>query len=236
MSYRCRYADVLDVEARSMGGGGQRARLTPRLAWMFAAIFLCAILPARVAVALYWIGWAGVAAVLALFLLPLLYTIPRGRVLWARHRNWLLAAQAGLTYLPFVVFGQRWVLGLSGLLGGLLLLLLAAPASWILFGAILAVEAVLRIGVFGNVQIPGESMTSWVFTVWATTSRSSSSSSTATSVSRRMRMSSATRTLTTCPSTYDDATDPDGTGAFLLPREGLIGGGVGGGLTAFGRG
>jgi two-component system sensor histidine kinase DesK len=131
---------------------------------MFASAFLCLVLPARLATAAYWTGTAGVAVAAAQFVLPLLYTVPRGRVVWAHHRGWLLAAQAGLTYLPFVMFGQDWVVGLAGLLGGLLLLTVGAPASWVLCGAVLAVEGVLRIGV---IPVPGASwsLNAWAFTV-----------------------------------------------------------------------
>jgi two-component system sensor histidine kinase DesK len=126
-----------------------------RVAWAFAAAFLGLVLPVRLSNAAYWTGPAGVAVTMALFVLPLLFTVPRGRVVWVRHRDWLLAAQAVLTYLPFVIFGQEWIVGLSGLLAGLLLLTLGAPASWILFGAVLAVEGVLRIAVL---PLPGASL------------------------------------------------------------------------------
>lgn len=128
-----------------MSGAGRRGALAPRFAWAFAAAFLCLTLPTRLAFAAYWEGLAGVAVATALFALPLLYTIPRTRTVWTRHRGWLLAAQAVLTYLPFAVFGPDWVVAMSGLLGGLLLLTVGAPASWALFAAVLAVEAVLRI-------------------------------------------------------------------------------------------
>jgi hypothetical protein len=50
-------------------------------------------------------GWLGEApTVAALFVLPLLYVFPATRPLWLRHRYLLLAAQAALTYLPFIWF------------------------------------------------------------------------------------------------------------------------------------
>jgi hypothetical protein len=48
-----------------------------------------------------------------LFALPLMYTVPRGRAVWARHPWWLLGTQAVLTYLPFLMFGRTWAVGLS---------------------------------------------------------------------------------------------------------------------------
>jgi two-component system sensor histidine kinase DesK len=147
-----------------MSDEGQRGGPAPRFAWAFAAAFLCLVLPARSAIAAQWAGPAGVAATGALFVLPLLYAVPRGRLLWTRHRGWLLAAQAVLTYLPFVIFGPDWVVGLSGLLAGLLLLTLAAPASWVLFAAVLAVEGVLRVVVLPPPGAP-LALTAWAFIV-----------------------------------------------------------------------
>ncbi len=140
-----------------MGDVSRQGELTPTVAWLFAAAFLCLVLPARAAVAVYGAGPVGVVAAMTLFVLPLSYTVPPGRALWARRRNPLLVVQAVLTYVPFVVFGQDWVVGLSGLLGGLLLLTVGAPASWVLFGAVLLLEGILRAD------------GSWSLTIWALT-------------------------------------------------------------------
>ncbi|MFD0662794.1 hypothetical protein [Thermocatellispora tengchongensis] len=129
-----------------MSGAARQGDPAPGPAWMFAVAFLCLVLPARSAIAAYGAGPAGMAVVLALFVLPLLYAVPPGRAVWARHRVPLLVVQAVLTYVPFLVFGQDWVVGLSGLLGGLLLLTVKAPASWVLFGAVLLLEGALRVG------------------------------------------------------------------------------------------
>jgi two-component system, NarL family, sensor histidine kinase DesK len=134
--------------------------------WAFPAIFLCLILPGRAGVAVdIGLGAAGVATTVVLFALPLLYTLPRGRVWWDRHRGWLLATQAVLTYTPFLVFGQKWAVGLAGLLGGLLLLTLPTRVSWPLFAGILAVEGVLRIGVLGIYPGAEAYFYTWVFVV-----------------------------------------------------------------------
>ncbi|NUS04744.1 MAG: hypothetical protein HOV97_19550, partial [Nonomuraea sp.] len=152
---------AVPVSARVAAWPARRNDLAPRFAWTFAVAFLCLVLPARSAVAVYGAGPVGVGVAVALFVLPLLYAVPRGRVVWARHRNGLLVAQTVLTFLPFVVFGQDWIVGLSGLLGGLLLLTVRAPASWILFAAVLVAEGVLRVGVL---PLPRDS---WSLTVWA---------------------------------------------------------------------
>jgi signal transduction histidine kinase len=127
-----------------MNPGEQPAATTPRRFWAFATAFLCLAMPAGAAIAADWAGPAAGIVAAAAFVLPLLYTVPRGRGLWARHRTGLLTVQALLIYLPFAVFGGDWVVGMPGLLGGLLLLTVAAPTSWLLAGAALAVEGVLR--------------------------------------------------------------------------------------------
>jgi two-component system sensor histidine kinase DesK len=48
----------------------------------------------------------------------------------ARHRRWTLPAQVALVYLPFPVYHQAW-LGMPGFLGASALLLLPAPARWL---------------------------------------------------------------------------------------------------------
>jgi two-component system sensor histidine kinase DesK len=144
-----------------------RAAWPSRLAWAVPAVFLGTLLPARAAVAVSYggTGLAGVAWSVVLFALPLLYTVPRGRDLWNRHPAALLTVQAVLTYLPFLVFGHRWVGGLAGLLAGLLLLTAPARVSFLLCGAVLAVEGVLRIGILGLYPGTDLSYVAWVFIV-----------------------------------------------------------------------
>ena len=149
--------------ARDRGG---RGALAPRLAWAVPAAFLCLLVPARAGAAVgLGNGAAGAAMAVALFALPLLYTIPRGRAVWDRHLALLLTTQAVLTYLPFILFGQSWAVGLSGLLGGLMLLTLPPRVGWVLFLAVVAAEGVLRIGVLGVYPEGGAQFVSAVFVV-----------------------------------------------------------------------
>ncbi|GIJ56749.1 sensor histidine kinase [Virgisporangium aurantiacum] len=149
-----------------MADVGTRPELTPDRAWAIPTAFLCLLLPARAGVAVgYGNGATGVCATVALFALPLMYTVPRGRVIWERHPWWLLSAQAVLTYAPFAVWGRTWVVGLSGLLAGLVLLTVRTPLSWWLFVTIVAVEGVLRIGVFDLYPASELQYYSWVFVV-----------------------------------------------------------------------
>jgi two-component system sensor histidine kinase DesK len=98
-----------------------------------------------------------------LFVLPLLYAVPRGRAIWARHRGGLLVTQAVLTFVPFAIFGRHWSALFSGLLGGLVLLAMKAPVSWILAAVAVAVEGALRIAL----PVSGQplALTAWTFTV-----------------------------------------------------------------------
>src|SRR2546430_1050631 len=120
----------------------ERAAPAHRLVLLLPVAFLGLTLLTRFGNAVYWSGLGGGAVLVALFALPLLYTAPLGRALWSRHRGWLLAVQAILTYAPLVVFGQHWINAAAGLLAGLLLLTVAAPKSWLLFGAVVMVEAI----------------------------------------------------------------------------------------------
>jgi two-component system, NarL family, sensor histidine kinase DesK len=115
--------------------------------------YLCLLLVAKTADALTSGGPGQVPFVVALFVLPLLYVVPATRRWWTAHRFWLLGAQAVLTYLPVAVFGTRWVLGLAGLLAGLVLLTVAAPPSWLVFGGLVAAEVAIRAGLVG--PLPG---------------------------------------------------------------------------------
>jgi two-component system, NarL family, sensor histidine kinase DesK len=110
---------------------------------------LCLLLLAKTADGVASGTLGQVPFVAPLFVLPLLYVLPATRRWWTAHRWWLLAAQAVLTYVPFSVFGSNWVAGPSGLLAGLVLLTVAAPASWLVACTLVAVEVGVRAGLVG---------------------------------------------------------------------------------------
>jgi hypothetical protein len=50
----------------------------------------------------------------ALFVLPLLYAVPLTRPVVWRYRLLAVAVQGVLTWVPFVVFGGAWQVGIGG--------------------------------------------------------------------------------------------------------------------------
>jgi two-component system sensor histidine kinase DesK len=131
----------------SAGTTAEGAAAVRRASAVVVAV-LCLLLAAKTADAVSS-GPGRVPFVVALFVLPLLYVVPATRHWWTARTWWLLVAQAVLTYVPFAMFGNGWVAGMSGLLAGLVLLTVAAPASWLLFGALTAAEGVLWTAVGG---------------------------------------------------------------------------------------
>ena len=95
-------------------------------------------------------GLGEVPTVAALFVLPLLYVFPATRPRWLRHRYLLLAAQAALTYLPFIWFGADWAR--PGWLAGLVLLTVPWPASWFVAALLAAIEAAIWAGAVGELS------------------------------------------------------------------------------------
>ena len=91
----------------------------------------------------------------ALFVLPVLYTIPGTRPLLSRHRWTALAVQAALTWVPLAVFGSNWQLGIDGLLAGLILLVVPGRVSWLVAGGLLVAEVIVRVIVAGVPVSPG---------------------------------------------------------------------------------
>ncbi len=129
--------------------------------------FLGTLLLARCADAAVHHTFGYLPFVAALFVLPVWYVSGVARHAWTRWRWWLLAGQALLTYVPFVLFGNGWVAGLSGLLGGLVLVLIPAPRSWLLLGGLLALEATLWVEVVGVPYRPAINAGVWVVVAFA---------------------------------------------------------------------
>jgi len=115
----------------------------------FPVAVLCLLLVTRVSDVLSSGQSSQVPFTVALFVVPLLYAVPGTRPLLSRHRWLALLVQGVLTWVPFAVFGGAWQVGIGGLLAGLVLLMLAAPLSWLLAGGLLAAEAVVRVTVTG---------------------------------------------------------------------------------------
>ena len=116
---------------------------------MFPAAVLVLLLTARVSFVLA-LGQGGqVPFTVALFVLPLLYAVPGTRSVLSRHPWLVLAAQGVLSWVPFAVFGSAWQAGISGLLAGLVLLLLPGRLSWLLAGMLLSAEIAIRAGLTG---------------------------------------------------------------------------------------
>jgi two-component system sensor histidine kinase DesK len=87
--------------------------------------------------------------VVVCFVLPAWYAVGWRPVAWERVPLLLLAIQAILTFVPLAVFGQHWVGGVDGLLGGLALAVLPRRVSWWVFAALASIElgAWLAVGV-----------------------------------------------------------------------------------------
>ncbi len=85
--------------------------------------------------------------VIALFLLPAWYGSGVARPVWQRYRWWLLGAQALTLVLVYTTFRSDAPSGLSYLLGGLVLLAVRTPWSWLLYAAVGLAELGFRLRV-----------------------------------------------------------------------------------------
>jgi two-component system sensor histidine kinase DesK len=157
---RARGAGVLTrLEAALMQLGGDARRR----AAILAATVLCLLMTVRLSNVLLASEPAQVPFTVALFVLPVLCAFPASRGRLARRRWLALTVQAALTWVPFALFGGTWQQGIDGLLAGLVLLLVAAPVSWLVAGGALAAEVTLRAAVTGLPE-PG-----WYGVVWVVT-------------------------------------------------------------------
>lgn len=150
----------------SGAGGAAEGAAALRRAFGLVVSVLCLFLVAKTADGAAGRDLGQVPFAAALFVLPLLYALPATRRWWAARRWWLLAAQTVLTYVPFALFGSSWVAGLSGLLAGLVLLTVTAPASWLVAGALAAGEVAIRAGLVGLPVDAGKWPVVWVVTAY----------------------------------------------------------------------
>ncbi|MCX4820523.1 histidine kinase [Streptomyces sp. NBC_01142] len=79
----------------------------------------------------------GGSALVAIFVVQVIRSVPRSTRLRRRHTYWILAVQALLTYVPVLLLGPIWV-GLPGFLSGTLLLSFRPPWSWLTAGLVLS--------------------------------------------------------------------------------------------------
>lgn len=100
-------------------------------------------------------GVGQVSWVVAMFVLPSMYTMPSLRRRINRHRRAVLTAQAALTWVPFALFGGSWNIGLGGLLAALTLLTVRSRVSWLVAGLLLGADIVMRVAVAGTSPWPG---------------------------------------------------------------------------------
>jgi two-component system, NarL family, sensor histidine kinase DesK len=138
-----------------------------RRASVLAATVLCLLLFSHVVLAadpVFGGEAAQVPFVVALFAVPLLFAFPGPRVVLARYRWPVLAAQGVLTWAPFAVFGGRWQVGVGGLLAGLVALTVPGLASWLAAGALLAADVAVRAGIVGS---PAGLAPAWLGVLWA---------------------------------------------------------------------
>jgi two-component system, NarL family, sensor histidine kinase DesK len=135
-----------------------------RRATAFAVAVLCLGLGARLSDVLTSGAVGQVPFTVALFVLPLLYAFRGTRRRLDRYRWPVLAVQAGLTWVPFALFGAAWQEGIGGLLAGLVLLMVPGRRAWLLAGGLLAAEVAGR--AFGT-GLPLHQ--AWMGISWVTT-------------------------------------------------------------------
>jgi two-component system, NarL family, sensor histidine kinase DesK len=144
--------------------GGSTAGGSSRRATGYAVAVLCLLLAGRLADVVSSGETGQVPFTVALFVLPVLYAFRGTRPLLDRYRWPVLAVQAVLTWVPFVIFGARWQEGIGGLLAGLVLLMVPGRVSWLLAGGLLAAEVTGR--AFGTgLPLPQ----AWMGTLWVVT-------------------------------------------------------------------
>jgi two-component system, NarL family, sensor histidine kinase DesK len=116
--------------------------LAPKLAMgVVVAVFVSISLIGFVHVLFLPVGVGGIvlsfACIVALLLLQLLWYAGEPSRFRSPIGYGILAAQAGLAYLPILIFGQAWA-GMPGFLAGSVLLALRPVVAWPIFGVIVA--------------------------------------------------------------------------------------------------
>jgi two-component system, NarL family, sensor histidine kinase DesK len=157
----------MTTSSRAAGADGLPGDPAIRRATTLVAIVLCLLAVSDASYATTNDGAGEAAMVLAMLVLPLLYVVPRTRPLWLRHRYMLLAAQAALTGLPFVLFGSNWIPGPSGWLTGLVLLTIPPSVSWPLAAALTVIEETVRLYGVGLPFHPGAASAVWIVVAFA---------------------------------------------------------------------
>jgi len=76
--------------------------------------------------------------------------------------------KAVVTFVPLLIFGQHWVGGVDGLLGGLVLAVLVRRVSWWVFAALVAAELAIWL-VVGLPYQPGYHSAIWLINAYTTT-------------------------------------------------------------------
>jgi two-component system, NarL family, sensor histidine kinase DesK len=120
-----------------------------RRATVLAVTVLGLLLAVRLSNVLFYQEPGQLPFTVALFVLPVACAFPGPRRRLVQYPWPALAVQALLTWVPLVLFGMDWQQGIDGLLAGLVLLLVAAPVSWLLAGGLVAADVMVRATVTG---------------------------------------------------------------------------------------
>ncbi|WP_232661252.1 sensor histidine kinase [Pseudonocardia sp. TRM90224] len=135
------------MKARRWSASSEAADPAPGRLGLPAPVFLAVVLLARISDANSHPDISHAPFVMAAFVLPFWYVSGIGRAVWAHWYAPLLVIQVVLTFAPFALFGADWPGGVTGPLGGLLLLTVRAPLNWVLFVAAGAADLVVRLAV-----------------------------------------------------------------------------------------
>ncbi|MFE4517114.1 sensor histidine kinase [Kitasatospora sp. NPDC056783] len=149
MDYSAHRPDA-DRHRAPSGRSDPLSRLTQGIVVMVAAGFFIASVVATIGNHDGLVYQAPAVVVLVLLLgLQIVHAGP-----WRLARRWWpwsLAVQGVLTYLPFLFFDQAWV-GIPGSFAGSVVLVVAPPRSWILFGLLVAGQYPLFAALGGNTR------------------------------------------------------------------------------------